>query len=129
MSNHNGWQIIHYLLSDDPWDGEWPQNFLGSIDVGTPISYDEECPPATLFTPQQVKEIDVALASISATDLITKFDPEDENLDEFDSNYEAYDSIDVFLNEHVAVNYEEIKNFVTNASKDGAGLLVAWMMT
>ena len=128
MSNHNGWHIVHYLLASDVWSGNWPLNFMADLDVGTPVMYDEEYPPATMFSPSEVKDISDALQKITPDELAKRFDPEDENLDEFDCAVNAFSSPEEFLSEAVKPDYEEIRNFVSAAASRNNGLLVAWTM-
>jgi Domain of unknown function (DUF1877) len=128
MSNHNGWHIIHYLLAKDVWGGKWPLNFMASLKVGTPVMYDEEYPPAKMFSPSEVTAISDALQKITPEELAKRFDPEDENLDEFDCAVDAFSSPDEFLSEAVKPDYEELRAFVVAAAGRNNGLLVAWYM-
>jgi Domain of unknown function (DUF1877) len=128
MSNHNGWHIIHYLLAEDVWHGEWPLNFMADINVGTPVMYDEEYPPAKLFSPSEVAAISDALEKITPDELAKRFNRKDENLDEFDCAVDAFSSTAQFLSKAVKPDYEEIRAFVGAAAGRKNGLLVAWYM-
>ena len=126
MSDSNGWQTIHFLLAGDAWEGPWPLNFMASTSVGTVVSYDEEYPPAKLYSAQKVQVIAKALDGIATEALIARFDADDDELHTFDCPYDAYESEEEFLSESVAPLYEEIKLFVANAAAKNRGLLVAY---
>ena len=128
MSNHNGWHIIHYLLAKDVWGGKWPLNFMADLDVGTPVMYDEEYPPATLFSPSEVAAISAALQKITPDQLTKKFNPEDDNLYEVGCAVDAFSSPEEYFSEAVKPDYEEIRAFVAAAAGRNSGLLVAWTM-
>lgn len=130
MSDHNGngWQTVHFLLAGDAWDGEWPLNFMASVSVGTPVSYDEEFPPAKLFSAQEVQTISKALEGVSTPELTSRFDADADGFSEFDCPYDSFDSDEEFLSGFVAPLYEEIKQFVADAASKDRGLLVAWTM-
>jgi hypothetical protein len=128
MSNHNGWHTIHYLLAGDAWGGSWPLNFMAALDVGTPVSYDEECPPAKMFSPSEVKTISEALQDISPAQLIERFDSEDDNLFQVGCGVDAFSSPEEYLNDSMMPDYEEIRSFVSAAASRDHGLLVAWSM-
>lgn len=128
MSDDNAWQTIHYLLTGDAWDGPWPLNFMASTIVGTPVSYDEDYPPAKFFTAQEVQTISDALEGITTTELLSRFDADDDEISNFDCPLEAFDSEEEFLREFVSPRYEEIKKFVANAASKDRGLFVAWTM-
>jgi hypothetical protein len=128
MSNHNGWHTIHYLLAGDVWGGPWPLNFMAAVDVGTPVSYDEEYPPASLLSPAEVKEVSDALQKVTPAQLAARFNAGDENLFQVGCGVEMFESADEYLSESVVPDYEEIRNFVADAADRDRGLLVAWTM-
>lgn len=128
MANHNGWHTIHLLLAGDPWDGEWPLNFMASVEVGTPVSYDEEYPPATFFSSDEVKTISEALQKITPSVLSERFDPDDESLYEVGCGVDVFSSPEEYVAESLVPDYDEIRNFVAAAASRDHGLLVAWTM-
>lgn len=128
MSNHNGWHTIHYLLTGDVWGGIWPLNFMAALDVGSPVSYSEESPPAKLFDPSETKLISNALQSIPPDLLAKHFKADDDQLSETGCGLDAFGSAEEYLNDSMIPDYEEIRDFVADAASNGRGLLVAWNM-
>jgi hypothetical protein len=128
MSNHNGWHTIHYLLAGNVWGGTWPLNFMAAVDVGTPVSYDEEYPPATLLSAAEVQEVSDALQKITPAQLADRFDPGDDSLFEVGCGIDMFDSPDEYRSESLVPDYEEIRSFVADAASKDRGLLVAWTM-
>lgn len=126
MSNHNGWHTIHYLLAGEVWGGKWPFNFMAALDVGNPVSYSEESPPAKLFNPSETKLIADALQSIPPDQLAKRFKPNDENLHQVGCAMDAFESVQDYLTESMIPDYQEIRDFVADAANNDRGLLVAW---
>lgn len=67
------WQIIHFLLTGDPWGGERPLAavVLGGAELG---EEDVGYGPARFLRSEEVSEVAAALQRITETDLWKRFD-------------------------------------------------------
>jgi hypothetical protein len=67
------WHIIHFLLTNSTWEGEWP--LVGAVFGGAIVS-DEDVGygPARYLTPQEVVEVTSGLSDISPDSLWSNFD-------------------------------------------------------
>ena len=114
------WQAIHFLLTDSPWEGNGPLNFImggkeiGDIDVGYG--------PARSFTSEQVKEISAALEKVNESELKNKF-----SSDEFNENdiYPSIwdESVEECIEGYVLPYYRELKEFIKNASNSSQAII------
>jgi hypothetical protein len=117
------WHGIHFLLTGSDWGGEEPLNFLvsGGVKVG---DEDVGYGPARAFTSARVREIDAALARISAQDLRARYDAQ--KLDREGIYPHIWDRPDEEQSnrEDLAIRYEQVRQFVATLARDGLGMLV-----
>jgi hypothetical protein len=114
------WQAIHYLLTEDPWEGSGVKSFIlnggkeiGVIDVGYG--------PARSFSSDEVKEIHNELSEISSMDLRSKFDFEllSKN-DIYPSIWDRKDPEDI---NYVINCFDIMKDFIKRAHDENKGLI------
>lgn len=68
------WHGIHWLLTRTAWGGDPPLAWaiVGGEDIGDDMGYG----PARVVTPEQVREVAAALASLDDAGLAQRYDPE-----------------------------------------------------
>ena len=66
------WHVLHYLLTGKAEDAPPPLGnaILGGQEIGEDLGYG----PARFLTPQQVREVAIALSSFSKDELVSRFD-------------------------------------------------------
>lgn len=115
------WHGIHYLLCDEPWEGKGVRSFIlaggrsiGSVDVGYG--------PARAFTSDEVKAIAEELSAIESKDLEAKCNAQDFAEKEIYPNIwdEPFDECFGYILSY----FEELKEFILNASRQGKALIV-----
>jgi hypothetical protein len=115
------WQLIQFLLTGDPWEGEPPlRNVvmggteLGDVDVGYG--------PARYLTPTEVQVVTAALASLSPQELWSRFDAEKIRDAEIypDGCWEE----DPTLGEYVQGNFQQVKDFFSRAAQERQAVLL-----
>jgi uncharacterized protein DUF1877 len=116
------WHAIHFLLSGDAWDGEYP---LSDVILGGSEMSDEDLGfgPARYLNPQEVQEMADALASVSEERLLRNFSPE------------AFAAAHIYPEgwlgtdeerQYIVTNFRKLKEFVTSAARaDDA--VVLWL--
>jgi len=116
------WQAIHFLLTDSPYEGDKPLNFItmGGVEVG---DFDIGYGPARAFSSKEVKEIAKALENISGECLKKKFSP-----DVFNENGiypDIWDEeVEECMDKYVINYYNDLKNFIKTTSDNSQALLV-----
>ena len=72
LNLEKSWHVLHYLLTGKVEEAPPPLGnaILGGQEIGDDLGYG----PARFLTPQQVREVAAALASISKDDLAERFD-------------------------------------------------------
>jgi len=72
LNLEKSWHVLHYLLTGKAEEAPPPLGnaILGGEEIGEDLGYG----PARILTPQQVREVAAALASISKDDLRWRFD-------------------------------------------------------
>ena len=117
------WHGIHYLLTGTAWAGEAPLDFLvtGGQTVG---AEDLGYGPGRMFTSADVRRIHAALAAVSDEELARRYSPA------------AMKHADIYPNiwdrppdvgdarEYVLSYVTTLRDFLTNASRGGMGMLV-----
>lgn len=114
------WHGIHFLLTKSAWGGEGPQAFL--IHGGESIGLNGTS--AHVFFPQQVEEIDAALAGITTDEFRSRFDPhlmmkEEIYPEIWDRDPEDDDTLGWLVS-----SFEELKKFLRQAQSDSRCLVV-----
>jgi hypothetical protein len=73
LNLHKSWHGLHYLLTQDPWAGEPPLKnaVLGATEVGDDLS---GYGPPRLNTPDEVREIQIALSALSTASLLQRYE-------------------------------------------------------
>jgi hypothetical protein len=67
------WQLIHFLLTGDPWNGEPP--LKDAILGGTPLGGELGYGPMRYLTPDQVRSVAESLSGVQEQRLRAAFDP------------------------------------------------------
>ncbi len=75
------WHAIHFLLNDSQWEGSYP---LVCVVLGGECIGDQDVGygPARFLTPQQVKDVAVAINDIPTAKLLERFDADRMNQEE-----------------------------------------------
>ena len=68
------WQALHFILTDSPYEGEPPLNFL--LQAGEEVGEDLGYGPTRLADADEVKAFRDALAKLDEVDLRSRYDPE-----------------------------------------------------
>ena len=117
------WHIIHFLLTGDPWKGKEP--WVNVVLGGTPVSEESVgYGPARYLTPPQVAEVAQALSTLSAEDLLARWD--DEAIAEADIYPNIWDDESPEELEYVSDNYEAIREIFARAAQNGDAMIV-WL--
>jgi Domain of unknown function (DUF1877) len=114
------WHIIHFLLTGDPWEGEYPlvNVVLGGNELpGTDAGYG----PFRYLVDAEVKTVSQALASISADDLWSRFDVSRvQAADIYPSPWTGGEG----EKEYVSQNYEALRQYFADAAASGKAMLL-----
>ena len=72
LSLEKSWHVLHYLLTGKPEEAPPPLGnaILGGREIGPDLGYG----PARFLTPEEVREVSLALSRITAQDLARRFD-------------------------------------------------------
>ncbi|MEO7718046.1 MAG: YfbM family protein [Capsulimonas sp.] len=115
------WHGLHFLLTGSDWEGDLPYAYLllggaqiGKIDVGYG--------PARALRPQEVREFDVCLASVTTDFLTSHFDPNkmtELGIYPFAIASPAPDDDLRYL----LLYFEDLKSFVSDAAAHGHGVV------
>lgn len=123
MDIDKAWQGLHYLLTQTPWGGSEPLNFLlaggsaaGDVDVGYG--------PARLFTSSQVRALSEALLPIDGEFLRRRFDPaEMMRLDIYPGIWDRDPAEDDTLG-YCIEHFESLKAFIAQAAARKVGMVL-----
>ena len=121
------WHAIHFLLTGTAWEGEPPSNFI--VSGGRPVG-DEDVGygPARGFTSGEVREIADALSDLASDALLARYDHAAMNrLDIYPGGSDGWlprERDENELIEYLADYYEQLREFVIGAAKEGEALLV-----
>ena len=114
------WHGIHFLLTGEGWGGQPPLDFIasggeliGDVDVGYG--------PARAFTSDEVRAIAAALAPLSWSALMQRWDADAiRSAQIYGVDPDSRDA----ENEYLGFHYERLKAFVTALAGDGLGMIV-----
>ena len=121
LSLEKAWHGLHYLLTGSAAEGGLPLGFL--LEGGEEVGDDDGYGPPRIFSPEEVEQIDTALAAVSDDALWSRFDP-----DEMSSEGvypECWDEDEDELREEYLSYFHEMKKVVKNARTSGKSLLVS----
>lgn len=120
VSLEKAWHGLHFLLTGSSWAGGMPLAFL--TQGGEAVGPDGGYGPARLFRPEEVQEIDAALAGISDDQLWARFDRDQM---EAENIYPLiWDEPEEDLREEYVGYFQELKKLVREAAAAGLALLV-----
>ncbi len=117
MDVDKAWQIIHFLLTGEQYEGEFPLSavMLGGKELG---EEDVGYGPARYLTPDEVRAVATAIAAISEDELWSRF------------NAKAVLKAQIYPSvwgdgdrEYVVNNYAEVRRFYADAAKAGHAVL------
>jgi len=114
------WHLIHFLLTGDAWDGEYPlvNVVLGGKELpGTDAGYG----PFRYLVHAEVETVSQALASISAEDLWSRFNA---SLVRAADIYPSPWTGDDGEKEYVSQNYEALRKYFSEAAASGNAMLL-----
>lgn len=118
------WDVINYLLTGTPADGDLPASFL--VTGGTELDVEDDDRHLRLLTPQQVNEIDQYLQSLTLDDLRGRVDVTDmvkaRLLTKPKGSDDAAKQAE-FL-EHVLSDFEQLRTFIAGTKENSNGLVV-----
>ena len=115
------WQVIHYLLTGDPWEGEAPlvNAIMGGEVLGTEdVGYG----PPRFITPAEVQAVAFALGTISSEELGARMDVKklvEEDIYPAIWEEDAEDLLDYILH-----HYQLLVEFYQNAATAGDAMLL-----
>lgn len=114
------WQAIHFLLTGHPWAGGPP--FANAVLGGEPLS-DEDFGygPVRFLDPHQVQEVNTALKTVSAEELLSRLDPDAMNAAEV---YPGGWTDDPTWRAHLGESYSAVRELFANAAANGHGMLL-----
>ena len=114
------WHAIHFLLNDSQWEGSYP---LVCVVLGGECIGDQDVGygPARFLTPQQVKEVAVAINDIPTAKLLEKFDADRMNQEEI---YPQGWSDSPEEREYIEQNYSSLVTFFRSAADAGDAMIV-----
>lgn len=114
LSIEKAWHGLHFLLTGDPFGGDFPLAFLAQVG-GEPVEgLDIGYGAARLFQPGEVQEIHSALTEISEDHFWSRFDPE--QMTEAGVYPGIWDEPEGDLREEYVSYFRELKEFMKRAS-------------
>jgi hypothetical protein len=119
LSLEKSWHVLHYLLTGKAEEAPPPLGnaILGGREIGEDLGYG----PARFLTPEQVREVAAALASISKDDMRKRFDLKvmmTVNI------YPVKDGSELELAEHY---FEHVSRYYSEAAASGNAMLL-WVV-
>jgi hypothetical protein len=117
------WHGIHFLLTGTPWAGSMPWNFIacGGAEIG---DVDVGYGPARGFTRSEVQAIARALESLPAEQLAQRFDGKAMTAAEIYPQIWDRPPEEDDTRAYVTEYYDQLRDFVTGAAKEGEALIV-----
>jgi hypothetical protein len=116
LSLEKSWHVLHYLLTGEAEEAPPPLGnaILGGTEIGGDLGYG----PARFLSPQQVREVAAALATISKVDLAKRFD-----LDAMIKAhiYPCRDEDELEMAQH---HFEHLSPYYADAAKNGNAMLL-----
>lgn len=118
---HKSWHGLHWLLCQSAWEGPEPLRnaILGGEEVGDDLGYG----PARLVQPETVREVADALALLSASQVMKRYDAKAMDAAEI---YPGGFVEDSSWRNDFKHDFERLKSFYADAAKDGEAV-VAWL--
>jgi len=118
VSLEKAWHGLHFLLTGTAMEGEQPLNFL--LLGGEPIGADES---TRRLSPEAVREVQLALSSISDEQLWNRFDSE---LMTSEGIYpEIWDEPEEDLKQEYLMYFHELKRLIAEAATAGNAVLIS----
>jgi hypothetical protein len=119
LNLEKSWHVLHYLLTGKAESVPPPLGnaILGGQEIGKDLGYG----PARFLTPQQVREVATALASISRDDLSKRFDLKAMMRAKI---YPVRDKSELELTQEY---FEQLARYYANAAKSGNAMLL-WIV-
>jgi len=111
------WHLLHYLITGDPNEGEYPLSC--AIMCGRPISEDSD--EISYLLPDDVKEVAKALSALNDDDLRSRFNP-DEIIKAKIYRYENYEADEHDLKEVLRL-FHKLRKYYKNAAKKGNAII------
>ena len=121
VSLEKAWHGLHFLLTGSAEGGDPPLNFL--LKGGTPVGEDLGYGEPRLLAPAEVRQMDAALAGLSADQLWARFDPA--RMKQEGIYPGIWDEPEAELREEYVGYFQELKRLVHAAAGRGQALLVA----
>lgn len=116
------WHIIHFLLTDDPWEGSYP--LAGAVLGGEPVSEEDVgYGPARYLSKEEVRNVQRALGTITSEKLIERWNQE--RIDQSDIYPEGW-SNSAEDREYISSNYEDLRNFFSEAAENQQAIII-WL--
>ena len=111
------WHLLHYLITGDPDEGEYPFSF--AIMCGYPISEDSD--EITYLLPNDVKVISMVLTALTDDDLRSRFDLDAISKAEI-YKYEEYRAREDDLNEAIK-DFHKLRKYYQDAARKGNAVI------
>ena len=113
------WHALHYLLTGDPDEGEFPLNFLvvGGQEIGEDMGYG----PLRFLTAAETVMLKNDLDKISVADFANRFNAKDLNAAEL---YPAHDDWNEEAKEWLIDAYTDIKRFIDQVVVNKKGIYI-----
>jgi len=118
---HKSWHGLHWLICQSPWDGPEPLRhaILGGHEVGEDVGYG----PARTVDPQTVRQVAAALASLSAAQIMKRYDAREmEEADIYPGGFEE----DSSWKREMKRDFERLRKFYEEAAASDEGV-IAWI--
>jgi hypothetical protein len=118
------WDVMNYLLTGTPMDGDLPAAFL--VNGGTELEIEDDETHLRLLTPQQVSEIDQFLQSLTLDDLRARIDIHGMVKARLLSKPRGKDDAprQAEYLEQVLNDFDDLRAFITGTREQSKGLLV-----
>ena len=117
------WHGVHYLLTGTAWAGEPPLDFL--VAGGQPVGAEDlGYGPGRVFSSADVRRIHAAVAAVSDEELAGRYSPESmKHADIYPNIWDRPAEVGD-AREYVMSYVTTLREFLTNASRGGMGMLV-----
>lgn len=119
MDIDKAWQAIHYILTNDPWEGNPPESLviLDGIEIGDDMGYG----PGNYITPSQVKTSAELLKKLDVLKIKSEYDPDTyEELGIYPSIWQE-EKMEAL--EYVLSFLEPLTQFYTRAAKENLAII------
>lgn len=118
---HKSWHGLHFLLTQSSWEGPEPYRsaILGGEEVGDDLGYG----PPRLVLPETVEDVARALSALSASQLMTRFDPATMDREEI---YPGGFVEDSSWKRDLRRDYERLRDFYAETAAQGSAV-ISWI--